>query len=212
MASYNCFNRNQRADEVQLMQNTGKIQTKKGGKKDKEYSIEWIQKTCTIRYKGEIKDRGILKWVPFINTLGETAVQIIAWSSVIIAFFGVYIIPEKLPDSWYIYLLAMALLFFLCYSGVFLFPYINYIKDTRCKKCHKNYAYEESENPDVREVSTENSYTVTITRYWKCKHCGYIDSNESSENMGIRKEKMKKSKKITCEKCGKSGISRVQNT
>lgn len=90
--------------------------------------------------------------------------------------------------------------------GLGLFSYVKYVKATRCKICNKNYAYEETANPDVREVSTENSYTVAITRYWKCKRCGYIDSDESPEDIVTRKGKIKKPKRIICEKCGKSGI------
>ena len=191
-----------------MIQNAGKILIKNGGKKDKEYSIEWIQKTCTIEYKGKMKDRGIIKWVPFINTLGKTAVQISAWSSVIIGcFFGICIFSENLPENLYLMLLIGSVCLFFFIFGLRLFSYVKYVKATRCKICNKNYAYEETANPDIKEVSTENSYTVSITRFWKCKYCGHIDSSESSENIGTRKEKMKKPKRIICEKCEKSGIS-----
>ena len=206
MTDYNCFNRSQRVDEAQLTQNAGKILIKNGGKKDKEYSIEWIQKTCTIEYKGKMKDRGILKWVPFINTLGKTAVQITAWSSVILSVCIFFIVLPTLPENLYLMLLIGFVFLSFFIVGLGLFSYVKYVKATRCKICNKNYAYEETANPDVREVSTENSYTVAITRYWKCKRCGYIDSDESPEDIVTRKGKIKKPKRIICEKCGKSGI------
>jgi DNA-directed RNA polymerase subunit M/transcription elongation factor TFIIS len=187
-----------------LTQTAGKPQKKNGEGKNKEYSIKWFGKNCTIEYKGEIKDRGFLKWVPFISILGETAVRITAWSSVIIGFFGIYILPQGLSDV--LFILLGCLLFCVFYCGMFLFPYTNYIKATKCKKCHKVYAYEEMENPDIKEVSTEDTYTVTITRHWKCKYCGYIDNTESPENIDTHKGKKKKPKRIFCEKCGKSGV------
>lgn len=189
-----------------MTQNAGETKTKNGGKKDKEYLIEWIQKTCIIQYKGSAKDRVILKFVPFINTFGGTAVQITAWSSIIIGFFGISVIPEYLTENLYIFLPGIALSFCICVIGIHLFSYAKYVRDTRCKKCCKNYAYVEIENPDIREVSTEELYKVTITRYWKCRYCGYIDRTESPEDLVTRKGKMKKPKRVLCEKCGKSRI------
>ncbi len=68
-------------------------------------------------------------------------------------------------------------------------------------------AYEEREKPDVREESTDSLYTVTITRFWKCKYCGYLDSSESSENIKCFKVKKKKPIEMTCEECGKTSLS-----
>ena len=79
-----------------------------------------------------------------------------------------------------------------------------YVEAPKCKKCNMEYAYEEREEPDVKEVSTEDSYTLTITRYWKCKYCGHIDSSESSENIIAYKEEKGIPKEIECEKCGKN--------
>jgi hypothetical protein len=90
--------------------------------------------------------------------------------------------------------------------GLSSFGDIFYIKNTTCKKCHKKYAYEEREEPDIKEVSTEKSYKVTIIRYWKCRHCGFIDISESREILICKKTwKCLRGIEIKCEKCGKIG-------
>lgn len=109
--------------------------------------------------------------------------------------------------SWFLVFLVFVAGMSLCISGFSLTHDVAYVKATNCKKCHSNYAYEEREEPDIKESSTEDSYTVTITRYWKCKYCGYIDSSESSENIKCYKGKKEKPKEIKCEKCGKTGTS-----
>jgi len=189
-------------------------QTKNGEESDKEYSIEWFQKTCTIEYKGEMKDRKILRFVPFINTLGEVGVSVIAWLSVIIGYFGLMaVVMEYIEKTSYIWVLILCIIPFslFCY-GLVLIPYVKYVGITGCKNCYKVYAYEETKNPDIKEVSTDDSYTISITRYWKCKYCGYTDITASPENITTRKEKMlKKHIKIKCENCGKTELwTRIQ--
>ncbi len=184
-------------------------QTKNGEKSDKEYSIEWFENTCIIEYKGEMKDRKILRFVPFINSLGEVGVSIIAWLSVIIGYFGLMaVMMEYMEKISYIWLVILCIVpFSLFIYGIVLLPYVKYIGVTGCRNCHKVYAYEETKNPDIKEVSTGKSYKVTITRYWKCKYCGYINSTDSPENIGTYKEKRKKKpRKIICQKCGESGL------
>lgn len=52
--------------------------------KIQELPIEFIEQMYITKYKGEIKNRKILKWVPLINTFGEASVQITGGLSVII--------------------------------------------------------------------------------------------------------------------------------
>ena len=218
---------------------------RKDGKKHKEYSIvsakktriaaytyngeiqelpiEFVEKVYITKYKGEIKDRKSLKWVPFINTFEVAAVQITGWLSIILGLvisFGTITVSSgylasSSSEEVTGFLLAGTLLaclvslagFCIYSNGESLICNVKYVKATRCKKCHKNYAYEEREEPDIKEISTENSYMFTITRYWKCKYCGYIDSSESPEKIKSHKGKKEKPKEIKCEKCGKTGVS-----
>ncbi|MPM91376.1 hypothetical protein SDC9_138504 [bioreactor metagenome] len=192
-----------------MTQNAVETQTKNGKKSDKEYSIEWFEKTCIIKYKGKIKDRKVLKFVPFINSLGEAGVSIIAWLSVIVGYLSLMaVMIEYTGKISYIWLVILCIIPFslFCY-GLVLTPYVKYVGITGCKNCHKVYAYEETKNPEIKEVSTEDSYTISITRYWKCKYCGYMDITASPENITARKEKkLKKHIKIKCENCGKTEL------
>ncbi|MDQ1253677.1 MAG: hypothetical protein QG646_2864 [Euryarchaeota archaeon] len=155
-----------------------------------------------------MKDRKILRFVPFINTLGEIGVFVVAWLSIITGYFGLMAVMmeyiEKISFVWVLILCIIPFSLFL--YGLVLTPYVKYVGITGCKNCHKVYAYEEIKNPDIKEVSTEDSYTISIARYWKCKYCGYTDITAGPENIGTYKGKKKKPRKITCQKCGESGL------
>lgn len=198
---------------------TGENQRKNNREKHKDYSIDCAQNICTITYKGKIKERKFLRRVPFISFLGGTAVRIIGLITCIFAviFFLTGII---LTGDIYDYFLAemghigdiLMLTTGLLILCVFLASYnvgdsllssVKYVKATKCKKCGVEYAYEERKEPQIKEISTEDSYSITITRYWKCKYCDHIDSSESPENIKTRKGKFTTCAKIKCEKCGK---------
>ncbi|MCC4771051.1 hypothetical protein FXV91_13005 [Methanosarcina sp. DH2] len=195
----------------------GETQTKNGEKTDKEYSIECDQDRTTIRtYKGEIRDRKILNWVPFIGRFGVIATKVTGWLNALLGaiiylgsfkvFFG-YIEKSEEFTGFLICILGSVVGLGIHLIGDFLIYNVNYVKATRCERCHMNYAYEEREEPDIKEASTEDSYNVTITRYWKCKHCGFMDSSESPEKIKAHKGTKGKPKEIKCKKCGKIGIN-----
>ena len=79
-----------------------------------------------------------------------------------------------------------------------------YCKILRCKKCGRDFAYEEIKNPLIKMISTHNKYEKTITSYLKCKYC-------NDENIKIevaRRSSKSKAKNInknrkTCKGCGK---------
>lgn len=199
-----------------MTQNAVETQTKNGEKSDKEYSIECDQDRTTIRtYKGEIRNRKLLNWVPFIERFGVTATKITGWLYVLLGaiiyfgsfiFFTEYINRSEVFTGFSICLLGSYVGLQIFIIGEFLICNVKYVKATRCKRCYKNYAYEEREEPDIKEVSTVNSYTVTVIRFWKCKHCGFMDSSESPEKIKAHKGLRGKPKEIECEKCGKIGI------
>ena len=170
--------------------------------------MKCIQKACTITYKGKRKDRRILNCVPFIENFGEDAVRI--------ATFLIWILPllclsqftdNPLFEKYYLWIPYIFISSAFYVVGVDLHNSVKYVEATRCKKCGQNYGYEEREKPDIKEVSTEDSYNVTITRYWKCKYCGYRDSKKSTENIRTQKGDKRAPKEIECEKCGKIGIN-----
>lgn len=172
----------------------------------KQYPIEFVQKMCIATYRGEIKDRKIFRWIPFINSFGGTAVRLVGWSSIILGLIiacGSFYLEQINWSLVFIVLVTGVLLYMRGFSLIYNVAYVN---ATRCKKCARNYAYEEREEPDVKEVSTEDSYEVTITRYWRCKYCGYRDISEGPENVKSRKGTKYRPVKIKCEKCGKTEL------
>ena len=68
-------------------------------------------------------------------------------------------------------------IFFLLFS-TFFYDTKNYYVSRVCKKCGKEFAYKET-----REPSIINKYSkiVTITTYYKCKHCRY--EHEETRNV-----------------------------
>ncbi|AKB82359.1 hypothetical protein MSBR3_1781 [Methanosarcina barkeri 3] len=193
--------------------------TKSSGKKDKDYSIKCEQNVCVIKYKGEIRYRRPFKWVPLVNLFGEYAIRFFGTLEIILGIIGALIfcialgeMPEDLKSlKEYLVGAVVFLNFFvslyLVLDGIFAQSNAKFVRFLKCKRCGRKNAYEEREKPDIREDSTENLYTVTITRYWKCKYCGYLDSSQSSENIKCFKIKKKKPIEMTCEKCGKTSLS-----
>lgn len=189
-------------------------QTKNGEKLDKEYSIEWFENTCIIRYKGEIYNRVLFEGLPFISYLGWVAVLFAGILSIVLGFCTFFIILFKmtyLQEINDLFGFLVTIILSLIPTALFLggrsyFRDILYVKSITCKRCHKKCAYEETEAPDIKEVSTEDSYEVTITRYWKCKHCRFICISEGQEKMKCYKEWEGRKAEIKCEKCRKKRI------
>ncbi|MFY1112198.1 MAG: hypothetical protein AB3K77_11030 [Methanosarcinaceae archaeon] len=82
----------------------------------------------------------------------------------------------------------------------------DYHRDARCRECCEPFACEEFEKPDVKELSTPHSYSVKITRYWRCKKCGHEEARTGSEGIVAWKGDpgVFTPKKISCRACGKN--------
>lgn len=188
------------------------------GEKDKEYTIRCTSDECVIKYKGKIKHIKPFKWVPLVDAYGETAVKLFGILKIILGIAGMlaaFIALGKMPENLEgleKYLLGTVILVIFYLSSILVLQGISsksgakLLKFLKCKRCGRNNAYEEREKPDIREDSTESSYTVTIIRYWKCKYCGHLDSTESSENIKCFKTKKKKPTRIKCEECGVTSL------
>ena len=81
----------------------------------------------------------------------------------------------------------------------------NYYNISRCKKCGREFAYEEIKKPLIKVVSTYDKYEETITRYMKCNYCNDEDikveiyqKNSKSKSKNINKNRK------TCKGCKKS--------
>lgn len=197
-----------------MTETEGKSKTKNSGEKDKDYLIKCTQNVCIIKYKGKIKYRRPFKWVPLVNTFEENAIKFFGILETILGII-VFISLGEIEDLEGVQGFLFVAIFFvslfvsldLFLEGISLLSSAKFVRFLKCKRCGRKNAYEEREKPDIRENSTENMYTVIITRYWKCKYCGYFDSTESSENIKCFKIKKKKPIEMTCEKCGKTSLS-----
>ena len=83
-----------------------------------------------------------------------------------------------------------------------------YYRDVLCVKCGNEFSCEEAKNPEIEETSTPYQYTIQVTRYWKCRLCGHINAQKSSEGFTTKKGKLNRLSsvaKIPCKRCGKTG-------
>ncbi|AKB29480.1 hypothetical protein MSSIT_2761 [Methanosarcina siciliae T4/M] len=95
--------------------------------------------------------------------------------------------------------------------SLFIQHVLEYHRDTFCRKCGKKLACEEVGEPVLKETSDRGDYTLTVTRHWKCRYCGNIDTREGPGDIFINKGEMKPIihlKSIECKKCG--GIGTVK--
>jgi tetratricopeptide (TPR) repeat protein/DNA-directed RNA polymerase subunit RPC12/RpoP len=63
--------------------------------------------------------------------------------------------------------------FILLLIGSILLMVINYYSSTKCAKCGKDFAYEESEYPVRHDTDTKEGTWRTVTSTYKCKYCGH---------------------------------------
>ena len=75
---------------------------------------------------------------------------------------------------------------------------------SRCKKCGRDFAYEEIKKPLIKMISTYNKYEKTVTSYMKCRYCSDEDIKIeiARRNSKSRVKNIDKSEK-TCKACGK---------
>jgi len=79
---------------------------------------------------------------------------------------------------------------------------LDYYRDAKCKKCGKYFALQEYRKPGIEEISTNDNYTVTVIRHWKCKYCDKEDIRKGPENFRTYKGRIYKIPHKKCENCG----------
>ncbi len=83
----------------------------------------------------------------------------------------------------------------------------NYYDISKCKKCGRDFAYEEIKKPLFKKVSSYNAYEETETRYLKCKYCTNEDLKINSLLKSSKsKERRNPKKGKNCKICKKSTL------
>jgi hypothetical protein len=93
----------------------------------------------------------------------------------------VYFVGNGISD--WLYVLGLTLSLFPLIISLFIHNVLEYYHDTFCKKCGNKLACEEIGEPVIKETSNFGDYTLTITRHWKCRYCGNVDTREGKENI-----------------------------
>jgi hypothetical protein len=179
--------------------------------------------THTITYKGDLKEGFFLKdFAPgfirifgksFISAVGEIPNSLLFIIFFIISFFfsAFFLSVANYYTSERSILLAIFLSVFVTIAVPLKlqFYYIaEYYRNAMCNNCGKEFICRETEKPDIKEISSPQTYRIRITRYWGCMSCGYINIRESSEGFVTKKgNPMKYSDlaKVQCKRCGKTG-------
>lgn len=165
------------------------------------YELDNDADTLTITYTGKIYDFFLKSKSPYlINKYGEKKVQnaqrasgiLAALSFVVYLLFLCFVLLINGTLIKYFWIIAITSV-----GGIIVFLYIEsqlrqvneLYKDSKCKKCGKDFAYNEFQEPLIKEVSTHDKYKITMTRYWRCKYCG--DDNPVGESLYYRQSKGK---------------------
>ncbi|MDD3041955.1 MAG: hypothetical protein PHV51_04420 [Methanosarcinaceae archaeon] len=135
-----------------------------------------------------------------INKLGQllSIIWLIYW------FIYVLIITQTDTLGMKIHFAYIGLMIIIILIGNYLLNEVEYYKDTMCKFCGREYACREFKKPEIKEISTPDSFNITCTSFWKCKYCGHEDLRPEKRNLRAYKGKMNsKQRKDPCKKCGK---------
>lgn len=147
-----------------------------------------INQGNNVTYEGDKEQNFILKTIsPFlIRKYGKKNVGITGFISIIFGLltdltwfnsssgnnlFSFLPSIDTFSSQWVLYI---GLIF--TGIGAVLFSVFTYHSANQCKKCEKEFAYDEINDPKIEEVKTVNGTKIKTTRYYRCKFCGYEDA------------------------------------
>jgi len=177
------------------------------------YELDNDTDTLTITYAGEIYDFFLKSKAPYlIERYGEKKIQNAQRVSGVLFPLSFLLFVFSLWFGWIMgefftkYCLHLMVTFV---SGIFIFAFLEgqlckvneLCRNTRCNNCGRDFAYEESQKPLIKEVSTQDRYEITRTRYWKCKYCANEDLREETLDYNQSKGKRNYWQERTCKRC-----------
>jgi hypothetical protein len=141
------------------------------------------------------------------NRFGLRTISVLKIVSMSLSFFLFFLLilnltMEENHSIFSLVLISASIASFFVASN--LYEIEKYCNIVRCKRCGRDFAYEEIKTPLIKMVSTYNEYEKTITSYLKCKYCNdeNLEIEISRRNRKSRKKNLKRNRK-TCKGCGK---------
>lgn len=179
---------------------------------DPENDIVEMTQRLNLRYSPESKEEA----VNLANKLGAEKVKKRARLSSrllllsVLSFLFLMFFPALISTKSESFFLSAGRFLAIVSEVTFLYMFgyyraaVNYCTDSYCKKCGKNFVFEEFQAPLIKEESRINAYTKTLTQYWHCRNCGHEDIKVEPQHIDHHHEKIKGNlKEDTCEECGK---------
>lgn len=175
------------------------------------YELDRSTDTLTITSEGDFYHFPKERAPYLVNSLGLERINTVKKISVLLSLSSLLILPflqffrQILGEAYWplsIILFLGGIMFFFISSD--LLEIEDYYKISKCKKCNRDFAYEEIKKPLVKKVSTYDDYEETETRYFKCKYCNDEDLKIKSiiKNSKSRKRRDPKKGKA-CKGCGR---------
>jgi hypothetical protein len=177
---------------------------------DPENDVVEMTQRLNLRYSPESKEEAINR----VNELGAENIQkrVKTFSKLLVASILLFLFLTILTNyysklemllSWGKFLTLVSEISFLYMFGCSN-VIMNYYRDSHCEKCGKYFVFEEFQPPLLKEESKANDYIRTLTKYWRCKNCGYeyvkVEPQRIDHSYGRRQLSLKEDK---CEECGK---------
>lgn len=153
------------------------------------YGSKYQNVTDSATYNGDVRNIFLLEKssIFFINLLGEKKVKYIGLLSTILGIIDVIgwivsitnrIIPMTY-NGYTFYVVGLGII--LIIIGIIFLKMHSYKIQSKCSKCNKDYSMQEFKDPNVKEVETSEGVRKTTTRFYKCKYCGYEDTDVEKE-------------------------------
>lgn len=142
----------------------------------------------SVNYEVDTEDVTVLRKIsPYlIGRYGKKRIGFTGIISLISGFIGIFtwinsITPNvklysylpAVPGAYANWVLILGIGFL--FGGVLLLNAMQYHTSTQCKKCNKDFAYEEVGTATVKEVETTEGIRRVTTRTYECRFCGDKD-------------------------------------
>lgn len=174
------------------------------------YELDRKTDTLTISSEGNVYNFPKERAQTLVNRFSIKKIitlrKLASYLSLLLFFLLLLTIPLR-SDSWFLSTILLLTIMILLFIDLYLAEIENYYNISKCKKCGRDFAYEEIKKPLYKKVSSYNDYEETETRYLKCKYCNNEDlkiksllkSSKSKKRRGPKKGKI-------CKICNKSTL------